>query len=257
MFTVLNEDAYPILDGKALVKVNLRKRETQHSIFNIHMIIQKIKLAFVRLDTGRYFLNPFAESIPIVVLSRTANMNQRCCSKTYEHNLLKDVISPWLKFKLMASSITAAGLLILSAVALTENGDLSKNYSVNKISGSRVENGDHVHINGKNKQDTFVISLTERENVVMASLSNPMDKVFMRKDDKHTNTFSGTHVNTGGTHTNIPGDNTHVDIGPTNPDDPNTGHKNLGGEHINTSHSNYVGHNNGVEHTNVYDSTNE
>jgi len=254
MLTGLNDDAYPILDGKAMVKVNLRRKKSHYNF--VLKAIQNVRYSLLKIETSGYFIYPVSEEISMVKLSRTAKRSNGYSYKIYEHNLLSDMISPCQKLKSIATGVIAAGLMMFSTFVLAGKAELSNVYSVKTMPDVQVKNGKPEFNNVNKRSNSFVVSLSERENVVMASLSNPMDTLYMRKDDKHTNSYYPTHSNSGGTHTNIPGDDTHTNIAPTDPDDPSSGHTNLGGQHTNTAHTNYSGHNNGVEHTNVYDPNN-
>ena len=273
------DNAYPILSGKALVKVSLRAKESRSNFYD--EIIKKIRYSFIRMNTNSLFVNPMAEHISMVRLERSTDRKSRYCNKSYEYNLIEDAVNPWQKFKLAAGGVVAASILTLSTFGMLGKGEINSSQNL-RTPGINVSGNEQELSSGKSQYQPFVVSLSDKENIIMASLSNPMENYPFKSrslgdhtntyspghtnilnaahtnitaGNGHTNVFPDTHTDSGG-HTNISGDNTHTNIGPTDPNDPNTGHTNLGGQHTNATHTNYSGHNNGTEHTNVYDPNN-
>lgn len=289
MFTGYNDDAYPILGGKALVKVNLRTKESRSNFYS--KIIKRIKYSFVRMNTGSLFVHPMGEQISMVRLERSTDKDLKYRCKSYEYNLMKDAVNPWQKIRLVAGGAVAAGILMLSTFGLLGKGSLGSNQNLKTSIGINLSDNEQKSSSDRNLYDTFVVSMTDKENVIMASLSYPMDpSVLPRIDGKtlgsypfksrtlgeHTNYYAGTHSDTtsGGTHTNIPSSvgGTHTNLAPgahSNTDGhsnisgvsghtniaPTPSHTDTGAGHTDTAHTNYGGHNNGVEHTNSYTDT--
>ncbi len=244
MFKGNVDDVYPVLSGKALVKVNLRKKETRPYFYS--EFLRNIKYSFVRINANGLFLNPENEHVSLVKLTGSSTKSQGYRCRSYEYNMLEDRVGSWVKLKLVAGSVAAAGILMLSAFGLFGKGLFPANRSQEAAIGINLSDGEQKISSDKNLNKPFVVSMSDRENIIMASLSNPMENHFLQKKPEHTNGFNPTHTNSSGTHTNIPSNTTHSNTDPVINYD--AGHTDLTGQHINTAHTNYSGHDN-VPHT--------
>lgn len=237
MIRELNKEAYPILDGKALVKVNLRKNTNAVSFYD--KIRQQIKFHLVNREIKDFYHKDQFASVPVVRLYDSRKVHSSSSVVNLEYNLISDVISPAQKLRIALGGAVAAGIIAVSAFSFLGKADVEKNGKGNAAPGVNFSN-DEVMVSSEVRAKTpIVVTGSGNEQVLLASLSNPMNNYPFKRLAGHSNLPAASH-------TNISGQNQHTNIAPL------PTHTDAGGGHTNTAHTNYNGHNNGVEHTNSY-----
>ena len=230
-------EAYPILNGEALIKVNIRKKADKVSFYS--KMKKKIRHFLINKELNAYFPENYFNSVPIVNLNDSKVLHSYSLNGDYEFNMVTDVISPYQKMKLAFGGIVAAGIIAVSTFSLMGKTDVNQNVGNNSSPGVNIS-GVEIRKSSDNRAKTpLLISQSENEKVLLASLSNPMNNYPFKRLAGHSNLPASTH-------TNISGQNQHTNVL------PNPSHTDTGGGHTNTPHTNYSGHNNGVEHTNSY-----
>jgi len=228
MFGKSRNEAYPILNGKAMVRVQLRKKPRKISWFD--KLGQRIKYYLVNREIRSLSPSAAYELIPVVRLNRRDNS---CAAvEKMEFNLVQDSYSFFQKAHIAVGGLVAAGLIMVSAWGLTANG---KSFAMRKL-----EPAPGANFTNSEKARTPIIAVeSQSEEILLASLSQPMSI--------HPFNRVG-HTNTNLQHHNFPGGGSHSNIQPGNT------HSDNPGVHQNSAHLDYAGHHN-IPHADYADAS--
>ncbi len=247
-------DGYPILDGKVLVKVSLRKQADKKA--DDFSLLEWMGYRFVNMQVKSYYLPPFPmEPVPVI------RFFEKFCASEYdskmELDLAKDSLSLASQLRSAMGVLVAAGFLIISTLGFSGKSTGSEPARAVNTSARHTRND-----TGSNIPEILIQSNLEKQlltSLVPGVNPGASNRHYFRLSDhinvSHTN-LTGSHVNSGqeyphenlfephGDHSNH-SDNSHVN------------HTNIPHvDHSNVIHSD-VGHNDHTNNGNVDTHTND
>ena len=236
------KDAYPILDGKALIKVSLKGKQEEKLWYED--FLSQLRFHLVKNQTKAYFSLENDSNFAVVNLNNV-DEKYRVPTSDLELNLAKDEIPFFGKFKLAFGGAVTAGLILLSSwgFAKSTGADISTGSQIPGISVSQNYSNDLTR-----EKSAVVMAETRNESLLLASLVSPDNNSHPFQKIGHTNISPTSHGNIaeGINHTNS---DSYTDIMPHSNLDAYTDftpHSNI----FPATHSNVL-HTNGG-HTNQY-----
>ncbi len=217
-----NESAgYPILDGKVLVKVSLRKSDQKRP--RLDYLWDLLGCYLVNLQVRSYYLPAFpVEPVPMIRLNSPVPVS--CYRETMEVDLVRDSLSLAGRLRSALGVLTAAGFMVFASLGISGDVSGSDSRTVTVSPGESRSNTGH--------GDPEVRIQSDREKQLLASL---MPGVSPGASNRHYFRLSD-HINV--THTNMVG--SHQNMGQEYPHEnvfePHGDHLN----HGNSAHVNYT-----------------
>ncbi|MCD4784601.1 MAG: hypothetical protein K8T10_12340 [Candidatus Eremiobacteraeota bacterium] len=232
MYDKRKSEVYPILNGRALVKVTLKKSEKKPSWFE--NLIRSVRYYLIKRKLRSMFPDMNTQSIPIVTLNGMEDSESESPDNYMELNLVSDNLPIFNKVKLAMGGVVTAGLVALTAWGLANRGGtgfgLHDNSQVGLNSGAVARSGE------ERDRTPVILAESGSEEIILASLVQPADKHPFQKIG-HTNLPATEHSNNVGdiSHTNT---DSYSDITPHT----NNTHSNLVNPHTNnhTNHNNHA-----------------
>lgn len=226
-----SQNAYPILDGRALVKVSLNRNRNETSPFE--EIVKHIRSYMIDRKVNSMLPSLHICPVPIVRLNRRERTSILPINDM-ELNLVTDAMPILGRVKLALGGALAAGLLVFSAWGMAQDNGL-KTRGDDSAGLNFVSATTSVEMKGRS---AVVLHETGNEQILLASIINPANNYPFQKIG-HTNLPPTTHSNTAGniSHTNT---DAYTDFTP----------------HSNAFHSNQINPHTNIRtnggHTNTY-----
>lgn len=212
MFKRRKNSAYPVLDGKALVNVSLKKSLKDYTW--LEKLTRRIKHYMVNRQVQAYFYDGILEDVPMVTLDSPGN--NPGVAPVMELDLNRDKLSPFSRVKIALSCIATAGLVVLAAWGLGDK--VSREINPEADSGSTL-NVANLKNESDAKEKSPVLKIeSDKESILAASLITPATEVNTHRFDLaghantshtnytyslgHSNSHSNSHQNATQGHTN-------------------------------------------------------
>jgi hypothetical protein len=224
------KEAYPILDGKALIRVSLNGKQEENLWYE--KLSSRIKYHIVKNQAQAY--SPFNNDGSFAIVSLNSRRDSSFVSKSnLELNLAKDEMPLFGKFKLALGGVVTAGLILMS----TWGAAKSEGSNIMGTSNSGLNMQQTYSSDIHREKSAVMLSETGNESILLASLMQPGDSHPFQKIG-HTNLAPTAHTNADGSivHTNT---DAYADLTPHSnifPSEHANTHTNQG--HTNTSDEN-------------------
>lgn len=240
MYGKRKNEVYPILDGRALIKVTLKQSEKKPSWFE--NLIRDVRYYLIKRKLKSMLPDMNTQLIPIVTLNGREGLESESQDNYMELNLMSDNLPIFNKVKLAMGGVFTAGLVVLTAWGLANRDEtgfgMHDNSQVGLNSGAVVRTGE------EKDRTPVILAESGSEEIILASLVKPAEKHPFQKLG-HTNLPATGHSNNTGdiSHTNT---DYWADLTPHT----NNTHSNQTQPHTNEPHTNqFTPHTNLPGHT--------
>jgi len=230
MYVKRKSEVYPILDGRALVRVTLKESDREFSWFG--NLIKEVRYYFIRLKLKSLLPDMNSQPIPIVNLNGRKEFESENTDNYMEYNLVRDNLPVFNRLKLALGGVVTAGLVVLTAWGLANREGTGMRFNGNQPVG--LNSGSAVRTVEERDRTPVILTESGSEEIILASLVQPAEKHPFQKLG-HTNLPATTHSNNAG---DISHNNTDYYSDEINPHD-NVTHSNQVNPHTN-NHTNQI-----------------
>jgi hypothetical protein len=227
-----NSVAYPILEGKALVKVFLREKKPCHSWFSA--MSRKVRHYFLCREMESFFPGtPPVDEYSLVKLETPGNGYVKAARvDNWELNLASDSLSLLQRFKMAFTAVMAAGIISLGALnsgAINYLPEVGSNFHAARENTPESKSNDSPVIKVSSEIEEFICSSV---NSFPGSLGTARRHAF--RSAGHVNVV---HTDSPGAHTDQGGETPHMNL--QEPHGDHTNHRNIThNNHMNRAHIN-------------------